>query len=118
MKLCVGGLAVALMVGGLITWAPPASAGCLYGGPVISKCDGPVQPDGTWQRCVAVFNYVPNGFSSHLVPVKQCDVPARASAPVRDTPGGCVPTRTLAGGGRQVADYACPARRTHPAWTA
>lgn len=83
MKLCVGGLAVALVVGGLITWAPPASAGCLYGGPVISKCDGPVQPDGTWQRCVAVFNYVPNGFSSHLVPVKQCDVmgPGRPFAP-------------------------------------
>jgi hypothetical protein len=75
MKLCiVGGLAVVLMAGGLIASAPPASAGCQYGGPVISKCDGPVQPDGTWQRCTAVFGYVPSGFSSHLVPVKRCDV--------------------------------------------
>ena len=50
MKLSVGALAVTLMAGGLITWAPPASAGCLYGGPVISKCDGPFSPDGTWER--------------------------------------------------------------------
>ncbi|MDH6199309.1 hypothetical protein M2272_005979 [Mycobacterium frederiksbergense] len=75
MKLCVvGGLAVVLMAGGLIASAPPASAGCLYGGPVISKCDKPVQPDGTWERCTAVYNYVPSGFSSHLVPVKRCDL--------------------------------------------
>ncbi|ART72217.1 hypothetical protein BTO20_29945 [Mycobacterium dioxanotrophicus] len=75
MKLCtVGGLAVMLAAGGLIVAAPPASAGCLYGGPVISKCDGPVQPDGTWQRCTAVYNYVPSGLSSHLVPVKRCDL--------------------------------------------
>jgi hypothetical protein len=48
----VGGLAALLMAGGLIASAPPASAGCQYGGLVASKCDGPVQPDGTWQRCV------------------------------------------------------------------
>ncbi len=55
MKHCiVGGLATVLMAGALIASAPSASAGCPYGGPVISKCDGPVQPDGTWQRCVAV----------------------------------------------------------------
>jgi hypothetical protein len=54
MKGCiVGGFAALLMAAGLIVSAPPASAGCWYGGPVISKCDGPVQPDGTWQRCVA-----------------------------------------------------------------
>lgn len=75
MKLCiVGGLAVVLMAGALVVSAPPASAGCLYGGPVISKCDGPIQPDGTWQRCTAVFSYVPSGLSSHLVPVKRCDL--------------------------------------------
>ena len=45
MKRCiVGGLAAVLMAGGLITSAPPASAGCQYGGPVLSKCDGPIQP--------------------------------------------------------------------------
>jgi len=73
MKRCiVGGLAALLMAAGLITSAPPASAGCLYGGPVISKCDGPVQPDGTWQRCVATPQVIPRGASSYLVPVKNC----------------------------------------------
>jgi len=47
------GIAAALIVGGLIGSAPPASAGCMYGGDgVYSRCDNPVQPDGTWQRCV------------------------------------------------------------------
>lgn len=62
----VGGLAALLMAAGLIASAPPASAGCQYGGSFISKCDGPVQPDGTWQRCVAVARFVPNGLSSYL----------------------------------------------------
>ena len=70
----VGGLAALLVAAGLIASAPPASAGCLYGGPVISKCDGPVQPDGTWQRCVAVARFVPNGLSSYLTPDKHCDL--------------------------------------------
>ena len=75
MKRGIGGvMAALLMAAGLITTAPPASAGCLYGGSVISKCDAPVQPDGTWQRCVAVAQLVPSGFSSHLVPVKRCDL--------------------------------------------
>ncbi|MBU9766194.1 hypothetical protein FR943_20410 [Mycobacterium sp. TNTM28] len=74
MKLCiVGVLAVMLTAGGLMATAPSASAGCVYGGPVISKCDGPIQPDGTWQRCVGTWGHVPSGFSSHLVPVKRCD---------------------------------------------
>jgi hypothetical protein len=58
----------------LIASPPPASAGCQYGGPVLSKCDGPVQPDGTWQRCVAVARLIPNGASSYLVPDGHCDV--------------------------------------------
>jgi hypothetical protein len=70
----IGGLAGLLMAAGLIASAPPASAGCLYGGPVISKCDGPIQPDGTWQRCVGVATWVNTGLSSHLAPVKNCDV--------------------------------------------
>ena len=75
MKRCiVGGLAALLMAAALITSAPQASAGCQYGGPFISKCDGPVQPDGTWQRCVAVPRYIPNGLSSYLVPEKHCDL--------------------------------------------
>jgi hypothetical protein len=75
MKRCiVGGSAALLMAAGLIASAPAASAGCQYGGPVISKCDGPVQPDGTWQRCVAVAQVIPRGASSYLVPDKRCDL--------------------------------------------
>jgi hypothetical protein len=75
MKLCiVGGLAAVLMAGELIASAPPAGAGCQYGGSVISKCDGPVQPDGTWQRCVAFTRLMPSGASSYLVPERRCDV--------------------------------------------
>jgi hypothetical protein len=72
MKRCiVGGLAALLMAAGLIAAAPPASAGCIYGGPVLSKCDGPIQPDGTWQRCLATTQWVPSGLSTHLVPGQQ-----------------------------------------------
>lgn len=75
MKRCiVGGLAAVLLVAELIASAPPASAGCQYGGPVLSKCDGPVQPDGTWQRCVTAPHLIYRGASSYLVPDKNCDV--------------------------------------------
>lgn len=75
MKRCVVGASAALLMSaGLITAAPPAGAGCLYGGQFISKCDGPVQPNGTWQRCVGIPGLVPSGFSSHLVPVKRCEL--------------------------------------------
>ena len=70
----VDGLAAVLMAAELIASAPQATAGCQYGGPVISKCDGPVQPDGTWQRCVAVPQLIYSGASSFLVPDKRCDV--------------------------------------------
>jgi hypothetical protein len=74
MKRCiVGGSAALLMAAWVIALAPTASAGCLYGGPVISKCDSPVGPDGTWQRCIGVATWVNTGLSSHLTPVKQCD---------------------------------------------
>jgi hypothetical protein len=67
-------LGAALMAGGLIAAAPPANAGCVYGGSVLSKCDGPVQPDGTWQRCVAFTTLVPSGMSTFLMPEKRCDL--------------------------------------------
>lgn len=73
-RFIVGVVAAALTAAGLITSAPPATAGCVFGGPVISKCDGPIQPDGTWRRCTEVYDYVPSGLSSHLVPRKFCDV--------------------------------------------
>jgi hypothetical protein len=68
MRFIVGILVAALLAGALIGWAPTARAGCIYGGAVaISRCDGPVQPDGTWQRCM-VTNQVTtdtNGNSVH-----------------------------------------------------
>ena len=78
MKHSIGrGVAVVLMAGALMAEryaAPPASAGCKYGGPVLSKCDGPVQPDGTWQRCVAFTHWTGSGASANLVPDRRCDV--------------------------------------------
>jgi hypothetical protein len=71
-----------LIAGGLITTAPPANAGCLYGGPgVISKCDDPVQPDGTWQRCLTVTRLVPSGMSSFLVPERRCNLMGPGQGP-------------------------------------
>lgn len=72
----IAGLGVAaLLAGGSIAAAPPANAGCVYGGfGIISKCDGPVQPDGTWQRCVGFMNLIQRGASSYFAPDKQCDV--------------------------------------------
>jgi hypothetical protein len=44
------------MAGALITAAPPASAGCKNpfwaSHPFAQLCDGPIQDDGTWQRCM------------------------------------------------------------------
>jgi hypothetical protein len=49
----VGIVATGLTAGALIASAPPAGAGCQYGGGLVEKmCDGPIQDDGTWQRCV------------------------------------------------------------------
>jgi hypothetical protein len=77
MKRCiVASLAALLMAGGLVDTAPPASAGCIYGGPVLSKCDGPIQPDGTWQRCITSTHLSYQGASSFLIPEKSCDVMA------------------------------------------
>jgi hypothetical protein len=75
MKRCiVGGSAALLMAAELIASAPPASAGCQYGGPVISKCDGPVQPDGTLATLRGSSQLIPSGASSYLVPSKRCDL--------------------------------------------
>jgi hypothetical protein len=55
----VAGLAGVVMAGGLITAAPPASAGCTKaewpGHPAARMCDDPVTSDGMWQRCVTWF---------------------------------------------------------------
>lgn len=82
MKRCIaGGAAALLMVAGLIGFAPSAAAGCLYGGPVLGKCDGPVQPDGTWQRCIVVAQLIPRGASSYLAPSKRCESVGPGRAP-------------------------------------
>jgi hypothetical protein len=87
MKRCiVGGVAAVLIAGGLIAGAPTAGAGCQYGGPVISKCDGPVQPDGTWQRCVVTSHLTLNGASSYLVPERQCDLVGPGQQAFADPP--------------------------------
>lgn len=49
------------MAGGPIAAAPPAGAGCrnlLWAEhPFAQECDGPIRPDGTWQRCMTYSNY-------------------------------------------------------------
>jgi hypothetical protein len=75
MKRCiVASLAALLMATGLVDAAPPASAGCISSPGVINKCDGPVQPDGTWQRCVVTTHLSYQGASSFLIPERSCDV--------------------------------------------
>ena len=81
MKLSIVAGLPAVLIAGSIAAAPPASAGCQYGGPVISKCDGPIQPDGTWQRCVATSSLVPHGASSYLVPERTCELMGPAQFP-------------------------------------
>ena len=74
MKRYIVASAAALVGAGMIAAAPPANAGCQYGGISLSRCDGPVQPDGTWQRCVAFTHWVVNGASSYQMPERRCDV--------------------------------------------
>ncbi|WNG89992.1 hypothetical protein C6A87_013130 [Mycobacterium sp. ITM-2016-00317] len=84
MRRCIVGVLAALLASTvLMAAAPTAGAGCLYGGAFISKCDGPFQPDGTWQRCVGIARGIPSGFSTHLVPEKRC-APMGPGQPAQD----------------------------------
>jgi hypothetical protein len=47
----VVGLAAGLLAAAVIAAAPPASAGCQQVNAGWQLCDGPIQPDGIWQRC-------------------------------------------------------------------
>lgn len=76
-----GGVAALLVAAAPIIAAPQASAGCIYGGQFLGKCDGPIQPDGNWERCITVARYVPSGLSSHLIPVKNCQFMGPAIRP-------------------------------------
>ena len=77
----VGAVTAALMAGVLIAAAPPASAGCVNADwlshPFAQKCDDPIQPDGTWQRCV-VFETMISGTgtdrSTTYLPSHRCDL--------------------------------------------
>lgn len=57
--LVTGGLAAALIAGGLMVSAPQADAGCIDAGlimnPTALKCDDGIQPSGAWQRCVVYY---------------------------------------------------------------
>ena len=65
-------LAAAVLFAAVLVTSPPANAGCLYGGGLsISRCDGPVQPDGTWQRCVTFT--APSFNSGYRAPERHCD---------------------------------------------
>ena len=60
MKRYIFGAAAGLLTaGGLITGAPPASAGCVDPGwaahPFAQMCDGPIM-DGMWERCLVFHN--------------------------------------------------------------
>jgi hypothetical protein len=44
----------ATFIGGGIACAPAASAGC-EGPPLAQVCDKPVNPDGSWQRCMTAY---------------------------------------------------------------
>ena len=74
LRCIVGGLAADSDRRGSRSLQRLAGAGCQYGGPVLSRCDGPVQPDGTWQRCVAAPHLIYSGASSFLAPERHCDV--------------------------------------------
>ena len=73
-RILIGAFVAFLMGAGLVHSAPSAHAGCIPAPGVINKCDGPVQPDGTWQRCVMTTHLSYQGASSFLIPEKSCDI--------------------------------------------
>lgn len=63
-------LTVLLAAGG-IALAAPAAAGC-EGQAFAQYCDGPIRPDGTWDRCMEAYGTT-NAFGAVLVPnVSRC----------------------------------------------
>ena len=74
MKRCiVASLDALLTAGGPVSAAPPASAGCISAPGVINKCEGPVQPDGTWPRCIMTTHLSYHGPSPFLIPERSCE---------------------------------------------
>jgi hypothetical protein len=84
------GMAAALMAGGMMTAAPPASAGCLDPGwaahPFAQMCDSPVESDGLWERCLTYHNggpYTPEQTDCYIMSAGQ---PPTGGDPVLSTP--------------------------------
>jgi hypothetical protein len=92
MKRCiVAGLAGMVTAGGLITAAPPASAGCINPEwtvhPLAQMCGDPVTSDGMWQRCVT---YYPNGVRN--LDETDCYLISAGNPPTDDPVLGTPPT--------------------------
>jgi hypothetical protein len=84
----IGGVTAALMAGGLIVAAPPASAGCINAGwvshPFAQKCNDPIQDDGTWQRCVSYTvagGVIPQNACAQMGPGQHPVAPVLATPP-------------------------------------
>jgi len=85
----VTGVSAALMSGGLVAAAPPASAGCIDPGwaahPFAQMCDSPVESDGLWERCLSYHNggpYTPEQTDCYIMSAGQ----PPAGDPILSTP--------------------------------
>ena len=97
------GLAAVLMgTGVLIATAPPASAGCTdtaFPNQQALLCDGPILPDGVWQRCYGDYQcwllgpgHVQPWDFFHPTPLNHIDdQPAAAPAATPPPPGAPAP---------------------------
>jgi hypothetical protein len=65
MKIRLAAFVTALAAAG-IGFAAPASAGCETQA-FAQYCDGPIRPDGTWDRCMVAFGTT-NAFGAVIVP--------------------------------------------------
>jgi hypothetical protein len=68
-RLLASGLFLGFVVAGA-AFAAPAAAGCETG-PFAQYCDGPIRPDGTWDRCFSTTpqaTYGQYGQVSGIVP--------------------------------------------------
>jgi hypothetical protein len=86
----VAGLAGVVMAGGLITGAPPASAGCINAGwpahPMARMCDDPITPEGMWQRCVTYLQGGPRSAGETDCYLMSADNPPLGADPAIGNP--------------------------------
>lgn len=61
---------IGLLAGSLIA-AAPAAAGCETQA-FAQYCDGPIRPDGTWDRCMAAFGQGYPGHIGYVPTVSRC----------------------------------------------